>query len=194
MPCPPPMQADPTPSLALRLLKTKASISVGGYWYGRPNLNSCTKWAVILDPDAARGWPKAIAPPSTLTLFTSSPRSLMQDSVCAPNASFICNGWKLVRCKSVTFWIVVPRQDPGPRFSFRQPSKRCGWPGRDRCPWSTVRRRRSRNRRCGRVALSYVRWQPFRWPGLSLLLRHKYPTSAYVYIVKWGYVNHDKLT
>eukprot|EP00731_Ephydatia_muelleri_P036969 Em0366g4a len=57
MPCPPPMQADPMEYFAFSLFI------------------SCTRCAVMPDPEAASGWPKAMAPPLTLVLALSSPRS-----------------------------------------------------------------------------------------------------------------------
>lgn len=54
-------------------------------------LNSWTRWAVILEPEAPSGWPSAIAPPFTFSLLMSRSSSLAQAKVCAPNASLIWN-------------------------------------------------------------------------------------------------------
>lgn len=48
IPWPPPIQADPMP------------------YFCPFCLSLCTMWAEILDPDAAKGWPRAIAPPQVL--------------------------------------------------------------------------------------------------------------------------------
>lgn len=65
------MQAEPIPYFAFLLL------------------SSYTKCVVILDPEAARGCPNAMAPPFTFNLFMSNWRSLAQARVWAPKASFI---------------------------------------------------------------------------------------------------------
>lgn len=57
--------------------------------YKLTNLSSWTRWAVILDPEAPKGWPIAIAPPLTLSFSISSFNSFWQARVWAPNASLI---------------------------------------------------------------------------------------------------------
>jgi len=53
-------------------------------------LISWTRWAVILDPEAPRGWPNAIAPPLTLVFWRSRPSSFSTERYWAAKASFTC--------------------------------------------------------------------------------------------------------
>lgn len=73
MPCPPPIQADPIAYFSFFLC------------------NSWTRWEVILEPDAAKGWPKAMAPPLVLVFSRASPTSFSTDRNWAANASFTCD-------------------------------------------------------------------------------------------------------
>src|SRR4051795_8046466 len=69
MPMPPPMQSVARPFLASRFCI------------------SCSSVISTRAPDAPTGWPIAIAPPLTLTLPVSQPRSLLTAQACAANAS-----------------------------------------------------------------------------------------------------------
>ncbi|CAG5083230.1 Protein of unknown function [Cotesia congregata] len=54
-------------------------------------------WAVIRDPEAPKGCPRAIAPPLTFNLLISRPKSLTQARVCAPKASLISTSSRSLR-------------------------------------------------------------------------------------------------
>src|SRR6478735_5093847 len=69
MPMPPPMHSVARPFLASRFCI------------------SCSSVTSTRAPDAPTGWPIAIAPPLTLTLPVSQPRSLLTAQACAANAS-----------------------------------------------------------------------------------------------------------
>ena len=58
---------------------------------------SCINVTNILAPEAPIGWPRAIAPPLTFTLFWSMPNSLITAMLWAANASLISN--KSISCK-----------------------------------------------------------------------------------------------
>ena len=66
---PPPMQSVASPFLALRFCI------------------SCNSVVRMRAPEAPMGWPMAIAPPLTLTLLASKPRSLFTAKACAAKAS-----------------------------------------------------------------------------------------------------------
>ena len=51
---------------------------------------SCNSVTKTLAPEAPLGCPKAIAPPLTLTIFSSKPSSLFTEIACAAKASFEC--------------------------------------------------------------------------------------------------------
>lgn len=51
-------------------------------------LNSCTRWAVIRDPEAPKGWPMAMAPPLTLVFSGSRPNTFSTARYWGANASF----------------------------------------------------------------------------------------------------------
>lgn len=53
------------------------------------NLISCTTWAVIREPDAPRGWPKAMAPPFMLSMAGSKSSSRWHAIVWGAKASLI---------------------------------------------------------------------------------------------------------
>ena len=77
---PPPMQSVARPFLALRF---------------------CISYSSVIStraPDAPIGWPMAIAPPLTLTLPVSQPRSLLTAQACAAKASLAS-----IRSRSSTF-------------------------------------------------------------------------------------------
>ncbi|KAG1487946.1 hypothetical protein G6F52_014065 [Rhizopus delemar] len=59
----------------------------------------CSRVAVRIAPVAPSGWPRAIAPPSGLTLLGSRPQSRITASDCAAKASFssIQSSWSWVR-------------------------------------------------------------------------------------------------
>src|SRR6267378_2262711 len=67
MPMPPPMHSVAKPFLASRFCI------------------SCSSVTSTRAPDAPTGWPIAIAPPLTLTLEVSQPRSLLTAQACAAN-------------------------------------------------------------------------------------------------------------
>ena len=71
MPWPPPMQAEPMPYFSPFLLSL------------------CTRWAEILDPEAARGCPRATAPPQVLNFSIGMSKAFWQERACAANASLI---------------------------------------------------------------------------------------------------------
>ena len=71
MPCPPPMHAEPMPYFSPFLLSL---------W---------TRWAEMREPEAARGWPRATAPPQVLNFSRGMSRAFWQESACAANASLI---------------------------------------------------------------------------------------------------------
>src|SRR3979409_494154 len=94
MPMPPPMHSVARPFLASRFCI------------------SCSSVTRTRAPDAPTGWPIAIAPPLTLTLEVSQPRSLLTAQAGAANALFVADRW------------VAPVVRPG--------FVRCGPRGRDR--------------------------------------------------------------
>ena len=69
MPMPPPMHNVARPFLALRFCISNSSV------------------VSTRAPEAPIGWPMAMAPPLTLTLEVSQPRSLLTAQACAANAS-----------------------------------------------------------------------------------------------------------
>lgn len=56
--------------------------------------NSWTKWPVILAPDAASGWPNAMAPPAMLVMSLFRPNSLATARNCGAKASLTCKNQK----------------------------------------------------------------------------------------------------
>ena len=72
MPMPPPMQSVARPFLASRFCI------------------SCSSVTSTRAPEAPTGWPMAMAPPLTLTLEVSQPRSLLTAQACAVNKDL---GW-----------------------------------------------------------------------------------------------------
>lgn len=80
------------------------------------HLSSWTRCDVILAPDAANGWPIAIAPPLTLSFSMSSFNSFWQASVWAPNASLIFGYNKHItfltneKTSKYEFWLPQPNQ------------------------------------------------------------------------------------
>ena len=51
-------------------------------------MSSCTRWPVILAPDAASGWPRAMAPPHILVVSGFKPSSFSTAKYWGANASF----------------------------------------------------------------------------------------------------------
>lgn len=70
-------------------------------------LSSCTRCAVILEPDAPTGWPRAMAPPLTLSLERSSPISFSTARVWAAKASFTYKIQQL-QFVSLFIWYLYP--------------------------------------------------------------------------------------
>jgi hypothetical protein len=54
---------------------------------GHTYCNSCTKCPVILAPEAANGWPIAMAPPAIFVISLFSPSSLATARYCGAKAS-----------------------------------------------------------------------------------------------------------
>src|SRR6201995_4677962 len=81
---------------------------------------SCSSVTSTRAPDAPIGWPIAIAPPLTLTLPVSQPRSLLTAQACAANASLAS-----IRSRSSIFqpaFLSAAREDgigPVPRIAAR---------------------------------------------------------------------------
>lgn len=86
MPCPPPMQADPIAYWAFLRLNKKILHTLFGFCH----LSSWARWAVMRLPLAARGCPKAIAPPFTFNRSKSSLSSRWTANTWGANASFTC--------------------------------------------------------------------------------------------------------